>query len=145
MTTTNYTGEVYINVSDGHRAHRFISGDPVARVTSPDGSALRLQVSAATVPAAAEMVWHIGNRAAVDNAGVRWPRDVRSMCTGDLITLTSTQDGIVTLVVAATGFDRLTGSPVVVPFAGRHGTSRIARGGGPTRPVPGDRKSPDKS
>lgn len=110
----------------------FDDGHNLATACTPQGQEVAFAVQADDPEHAADLAFTLGNReslpgraTAVDDAGVRWPDDVRSVSVGDVIRVTGPA-GMVHLAVESRGF-REVPVPVLsalVPLAGTIATSR---------------------
>src|SRR4051812_37571075 len=90
---------------DGYR-----DGDPLACVTACAGASAPIVFSMDVVDtdAALDAVWEIGNRVTDDRMGNCWPRDVRSLSTGDVLTVFPPGgQGMQVWAVAPVGFDQV--------------------------------------
>ncbi|MEV7929658.1 hypothetical protein [Kitasatospora sp. NPDC088779] len=90
----SYQVAVLLNVAlgpDGRRVNfdGFQKGHELAVASPTDGSPLLiLTVTAQGLLPAAERAFEIGNRQGVDDKGVEWPRDLRSVAVGDVLHIT---------------------------------------------------------
>ncbi|MER6433753.1 hypothetical protein ABT272_39500 [Streptomyces sp900105245] len=97
-----YTATVVVNTApgnfDGYQHHH-----PLAEVTHPDGSPLRLTFYASSRikdhEATADAAYCVGNRQGADDRDQTWPTDVRSVSTGDVVKVTGPNHWIVYLSV----------------------------------------------
>ncbi|MGW6202108.1 hypothetical protein ACWF9B_00410 [Streptomyces sp. NPDC055089] len=122
-----YTATVYLNTAHdtffGYQPHH-----PLAEATRTDGSPLRLVFH--TSPRirdsedAADAAYTVGNDQRPDDNGQTWPRDVRSVSTGDVIKVTGPDHWIVHLSVEPTGFSAVPEPTTLVDLAGTRATSR---------------------
>ncbi|MEU5201113.1 hypothetical protein AB0G86_44955 [Streptomyces scabiei] len=102
-----YTATVYTNTASdsfgGYQLHH-----PLAVVTRPDGSPLRLVFHAGDRitdhEAAADAAFTVGKDQGPDDNGQAWPADVRSVSVGDVIKVTGPDHQIVHLRVDPVGF-----------------------------------------
>ncbi|MFF8431005.1 hypothetical protein ACF07Y_38910 [Streptomyces sp. NPDC016566] len=122
-----YTATVFINTGrrnfDGYQHHH-----PLAEVTHPDGSPLRLTFHASPRikdhEDAADAAYTVGNHQGPDDNGQMWPDDVRSVSTGDVIKVTCPDHWIIYLSVDPCGFSPVPEPTTLVGLAGTRHTSR---------------------
>lgn len=108
---------------DGYRPHH-----PLAEVTRPDGSPLRLVFHVSkrirTHEDAADTAFAVGNRQGADDHGLSRPSDVRSVSTGDVIKVTGPDHWIIFPSVDPTGFSPVPEPTILVGLAGTRPTGR---------------------
>lgn len=111
---------VYVNVSeDGTFFLRGIGPkDPIAKVGT-------FQVDADTPEDAAHRMWPVGNKINADDAGTDYPRDVRSLSVGDLLSVSIPGEQQTFLAVTSDGWrDIPEPTNPIVPLEGTWATSR---------------------
>ncbi|MER6433686.1 hypothetical protein [Streptomyces sp. 900105245] len=113
-----YTVTVYVNTAR-HSFGGYRPRHPLAEVTHPDGSPLRLTFHASARindhEAAADAAYCVGNRQGVDDHGQSWPADVRSISTGDVVKVTGPDHWIIHLAVVGCGFSPVPEPTILVP------------------------------
>jgi hypothetical protein len=124
-----------VNVGYGLRRRAYAPGDPVATVGY-------YAVEADGFAAAAEAMFHIGNRMAADTEGQTWPADVRSLSVGDVLYLAEGDEhattGVKILAVARAGWTE-------VPQPADHCQVELAGTDATSRPALGELPEPDYS
>ncbi|MCX4826951.1 hypothetical protein OG883_45780 [Streptomyces sp. NBC_01142] len=122
-----YTATVYMNtVSHGRSSYQH--HHPLAEATRPDNSPLHLVFHASerirTHEDAADAAYTVGNDQGPDDNGQTWPRDVRSVSTGDVIKVTGPDHWILHLSVDPTGFSAVPEPTTLVDLAGTRAAHR---------------------
>ncbi|MEU5196060.1 hypothetical protein AB0G86_18720 [Streptomyces scabiei] len=122
-----YTATVYMNTADDN-FEGYHHNQPLAEVTRPDGSPLRLVFHAGDRitdhEAAADAAFTVGNDQGPDDNGQRWPADVRSVSVGDVIKVTGPDHWIIHLSVDSYGFSTVPEPTTLVGLAGTRATRR---------------------
>lgn len=116
---TNYAVTVFVNVGEGN----FFGYKPNAPMAMVDV----FSIDAADPLAAANEAWVVGNKEGKDAAGKSYPYDVRSLSTGDMLTIRDSETGAMTIVsVDSFGFGEIPEPPnPIVDLVGSDATSRI--------------------
>jgi hypothetical protein len=98
MDLTSYTVAAYISVGPD-AMFKFDPTGPIALVDE-------FAVDSTDPHNAAEAVWAVGNKMNPDSDGKDYPRDVRSLCVGDLLIVKSA-DTVSFMVVSSCGFEEI--------------------------------------
>ncbi|MFF7953651.1 hypothetical protein [Streptomyces griseorubiginosus] len=122
-----YTATVYMNTADDN-FEGYHHNQPLAEVTRPDGSPLRLVFHASDRitdhEAVADAAFTVGNHQGPDANGQSWPTDVRSVSVGDVIKVTCPDHWIIHLCVDSYGFSHVPEPTTLVNLAGTRATRR---------------------
>ena len=124
-----FIARILVNVG-AHNFDGYTPAAPLAEVTDHTGTPIDFHVDATDPILAAEAAFVIGNKMGPDVRGVEYPRDVRSLSVGDLVTLRNVDTGELTILACAgLGWKPLI-EPTnpIVPLAGTRATSRVAVG-----------------
>ncbi|MEY9839535.1 hypothetical protein [Streptacidiphilus sp. EB103A] len=137
MTTATYRATVLLNVATDPRGRAanfdgYRNGHPLGIALAEDGAEVAFTVRADSAEGAADDAYILGNRqplpgrsAPVDDLGLSWPGDLRSVSVGDVVRVLGPQ-GSVHLAVTGAGFLPVDApAPAdLVPLPGTRATSR---------------------
>ncbi|CAL9677080.1 hypothetical protein SUDANB105_08012 [Streptomyces sp. enrichment culture] len=127
LTPGVYTATVYLNTHPDS-FHGYQPHHPLAAATRADNTPLRLVFHASDRirdhEAAADAAYTVGNRQRPDDNGQRWPADIRSVSTGDVIKATGPGHWIIHLSVDPYGFSTVPEPTTLVGLAGTRASSR---------------------
>lgn len=117
--TRRFEIAAFVNVSDGN-FFGLVTGAQIAHVDD-------FAVEATSFEAAAEAMFEVGNRYALDADGKAWPSDVNSLSRGDMLTVCdpAARDWKF-LAVDGSGWTETDGRYEIVRLGGTHRTSRAA-------------------